>query len=269
MTSFAGKNVLITGAASGIGRMLADAVAHKGARPILVDLNAEALKSAQAELLNQGHDCGIYCCDLSKREQIEDLGTSVIAAEGRVDILINNAGIVSGKTLLDASAAEIERTFAVNTLALFHVTRAFLPTMQALGDGHIVNIASAGGIAGTARLVDYCASKFAAIGFDESLRLELKRLQIPVRTTVVCPYYVDTGMFAGVKTRFPFLLPILKPAKLVKRIVRAIERDHARLIMPWFVYTVYPMRLLPISWQDAVLSFLGINRSMDDFKGRD
>lgn len=268
MTSFANKKVLITGAASGIGRMLAEAAAKRGARPILVDLNEQALKSTEAWLRDAGHECAVFTCDLSQREQIDDLGAAVIAAEGHVDILINNAGIVNGKTLLETTAEDIERTFAVNTLALFHMTRAFLPSMQARQAGHIVTVASAGGIAGTARLVDYCSSKFAAIGFDESLRLELKRLEIPVRTTVVCPYYVDTGMFEGVKTRFPLLLPILKPEALVKRIIRAIERDRSRLLMPWFVYTVYPMRLLPVSWQDALLSFLGINRSMDEFKGR-
>ncbi|NNF51855.1 MAG: SDR family oxidoreductase [Gammaproteobacteria bacterium] len=268
MTSFADKNVLITGAASGIGRMLADAVAHKGGRPILVDFNEDALNNAEKELREAGFDCEVFICDLSKREQIDDLGASVIAKVGYIDVLINNAGIVNGKTLLDSSAEDIERTFAVNTLALFHITRAFLPSMRDRGAGHIVTIASAGGIAGTSKLVDYCSSKFAAIGFDESLRLEMKRLAIPVRTTVVCPFYVDTGMFEGVKTRFPFLLPILKPDALVRRIVRAVERNHSRLLMPWFVYTIYPMRLLPISWQDAVMSFLGVNRSMDEFKGR-
>ncbi len=268
MTSLAGKTVLITGAASGLGRMLADEVAVRGARPLLVDLNEEALARARQEIQANGRDCAVFKCDLSSREQIEKLAAAVTASAGHVDVLINNAGIVSGKTLLEAGAEDIEKTFAVNTLALFHMTRAFLPGMVEHGGGHIVTIASAGGIAGTARLVDYCASKFAAIGFDESLRLELKRLQQPVRTTVVCPYYVDTGMFEGVKTRFPLLLPILKPAKVVARVIKAIERNRARVIMPWFVYTVYPMRLLPISWQDAVLGFLGVNRSMDEFKGR-
>ena len=154
MTDFNGKNVLITGAASGIGRMLADTLARKGARPVLVDLNEEALKNAQAELRAAGYESDVFNCDLSKREQIDDLGASVISSLGHIDILINNAGIVNGKTLLDSSAEDIERTFAVNTLALFHVTRAFLPAMQARGSGHIVTIASAGGIAGTSKLVD-------------------------------------------------------------------------------------------------------------------
>lgn len=268
MTDLAGKNVLITGAASGLGRMLADEVAKRGARPLLVDLNEQALARARQEIQADGHDCAVFTCDLGKREQIEALGATVNGSEGHVDILINNAGIVSGKTLLEAEAEDIEKTFAVNTLALFHVTRAFLPGMVERGSGHVVTIASAGGIAGTARLVDYCSSKFAAIGFDESLRLELKRLGQPIRTTVVCPFYVDTGMFEGVKTRFPFLLPILKPEKVIARTIQAIERNRPRVIMPWFVYTVYPMRLLPISWQDGLLGFLGVNRSMDEFKGR-
>ncbi len=268
MTQLTGKNVMITGAASGIGRLMAQQIAEKGGHLILVDLNEAALETARSELQSGGYTCAVYHCDLSDRHQISAMATRALADHGHVDVLINNAGIVSGKTLLESSDEDIERTFAVNTLALFHMTRAFLPAMAAKGAGHIVTIASAGGIAGTARLVDYCSSKFAAIGFDESLRLELKRLEIPVRTTVVCPFYIDTGMFEGVKTRFSWLLPILKPVPVTRRIVNAIERNRQRLIMPWFVYTVYPMRILPVSWQDALLGFLGVNRSMDDFKGR-
>lgn len=268
MTQFSGRKVLITGAASGIGRRIAGRAAEKGAKLILLDLNAAALEQARKELQDDGHACAIYRCDLSDKHQIAQTAREVLADHNHIDILINNAGIVSGKTLLESQDEDIERTFAVNTLALFRMTRAFLPGMTDAGGGHIVTIASAGGIAGTARLVDYCSSKFAAIGFDESLRLELKRLGIPVKTTVVCPYYIDTGMFEGVKTRFSWLLPILDPGKVTEKILRAIERDRARLIMPWFVYTVYPMRIFPVSWQDAILSFLGINRSMDEFKGR-
>ena len=84
----------------------------------------------------------------------------------------------------------------------------------------------AAGLVGTSRLVDYCASKHAAVGFDESLRLELRRLGSNVKTTVVCPFYISTGMFAGVKTRFRLLLPILTPDYAADRIVRAVRRDR-------------------------------------------
>ena len=134
--------------------------------------------------------------------------------------------------------------------------------------GHIVTIASAGGIAGTAKLVDYCSSKFAAVGFDDSLRTELKRLDSKVMTTLVCPYYIDTGMFSGVSTRFPWLLPILKPEKTVQRIIGAINRNRRRLIMPWFVYTTYMLRLAPVALSDWLLDFFGVTHSMDRFTGR-
>ena len=207
-------------------------------------------------------------CDLTDREAIRTTADAVLEAYGHVDVLINNAGIVSGRPLLEIPDENIERTFAVNTLALFWTTKAFLPGMIEHGDGHVVTIASAGGLVGTARMTDYCSSKFAAVGFDESLRLECKRLGYPVRTTVVCPFYIDTGMFAGVKTRFPWLLPILKPEYAARRIVNAVRKKRSRVIMPRFVYTVFPLRLLPTGLFDALLSFFGINHSMDDFRGR-
>jgi all-trans-retinol dehydrogenase (NAD+) len=106
------------------------------------------------------------------------------------------------------------------------------------------------------------------VGFDEALRLELKRQKINVRTTVVCPYYIDTGMFEGVKTRFPFLLPILKPEYVVNRIIKAIRRNRRRLIMPRFVTVSYLVRILPVPVFDALISFFGINKTMDEFEGR-
>jgi len=108
----------------------------------------------------------------------------------------------------------------------------------------------------------------AAVSFDESLRLECKRLGLPIDTTVVCPFYISTGMFEGVKTRFAWLLPILKPEYVVRRIMGAIRKKKRRLIMPRFVYVVYPSRLLPVNLFDGILSFFGINRSMDEFTGR-
>jgi all-trans-retinol dehydrogenase (NAD+) len=134
--------------------------------------------------------------------------------------------------------------------------------------GHLVTIASASGLIGVAKLADYSASKWAAIGFDESLRVELKRLAPEVRTTVVCPYYVNTGMFTGVKSRFSWMMPILEEAHVVRRIVEAIERDRRRVVMPWPVFLLPLMRLLPIPLFDALANFLGVNVSMDEFVGR-
>jgi all-trans-retinol dehydrogenase (NAD+) len=268
MTDINGKRALITGAASGIGRLLATQLATAGARLVLWDIDAEGLAKVQAELGAAGHAADIYVCDLTRREEISAVAGQTLAQSGPIDILINNAGVVSGKNLLDISDAEIERTFQVNTLALFWTVRAFLPSMLERGDGHLVTVASAAGLAGTARLTDYCSSKFAAVGFDESLRLELKRLNSGIITTVVCPFYTDTGMFDGVKTRFSWLLPILQPEAVVRRIVSAIQKDRRRLIMPRFVYASWPIRLLPVPWFDALMSFFGVSHSMDEFRGQ-
>ena len=268
MTDINGSRALITGAASGIGRLLAAELGKAGASLVLWDIDARGLGEAQVELRDDGREVHSYVCDLTRREDIEAVASRTLAECGPVDILVNNAGIVSGKNLLDISPAEIERTFQVNTLALFWTVRAFLPGMLERDRGHLVTIASAAGLGGTSRLTDYCSSKFAAVGFDESLRMELRRQNSKVMTTVVCPFYTDTGMFEGVKTRFPWLLPILDPDYVVRRTVRAIEKDRRRLIMPRFIYTGWPSRLLPVDWYDALMAFFGISHSMDEFRGR-
>jgi len=240
------RTALITGGSRGIGAAIAAALAARG---------DHIVAPPRASL------------DLSQPDSIENF----IATQRDlpVDILINNAGIVTGKALLECSDAAIERTFQVNTLALFWGVRALLPAMIARGRGHVVTVASAAGLGGTSRLTDYCASKFAAVGFDESLRLELKRLGHPIRTTVVCPWYIDTGMFRGVRTRFPLLLPILKPDYVAVRILRAIEANRRRLVLPRFVMAVLLARILPLTLFDAVMRFFGVDRSMDEFSGRD
>lgn len=267
MTAIKSRRALVTGAASGIGRLLATQLANAGASLVLWDVDTVGLKQVQAELTGAGHTVDVYTCDLGSREDIAAVAAQTLSTSGPIDILVNNAGIVSGKNLLAISDEEIEQTFQVNTLALFWTVRAFLPSMLERDSGHLVTIASAAGLAGTAKLTDYCSSKFAAVGFDESLRLELRRQNSKVVTTIVCPFYVDTGMFDGVKTRFSWLLPILKPETVVNRIINAIQKDRRRLVMPWFIYTSWPGRLLPVSWFDALMSFFGISNSMDDFRG--
>jgi all-trans-retinol dehydrogenase (NAD+) len=190
------------------------------------------------------------------------------AAAGPVDIVINNAGVVSGARLLDVPDERIEATFAINTLSLFWTAKAFLPQMLERNRGHIVTIASASGFIGVPKLADYSASKWAAIAFDESLRAELQQVGSAVQTTVVCPYYIDTGMFRGVKSRFSWLLPILKEEDVATRVVTAIQRNKRRLLMPPAVYLVPPMRVLPVRAFDWLATFLGVNASMDEFKGR-
>ena len=267
MTGFKDAHVLVTGAAAGLGRLMALGASARGARVTLLDLDEAGLQAVRDELGRSGADAAGFTVDLCDRAAVQAVAARVLATRGPVDILINNAGVVTGKPLLECSDAAIERTFQVNVLALFWMVRALLPAMLARRSGHVVTIASAAGLGGTARLTDYCASKFAAVGFDESLRLELRRLGYPIRTTVVCPWYIATGMFAGVKTRFPRLLPILDPDEVAVRILEAIRDDRARLVLPRFVLAVLLVRILPPRPFDALMRWFGVDRAMDDFTG--
>ncbi|MGD8868602.1 MAG: SDR family oxidoreductase [Gemmatimonadales bacterium] len=268
MTDLRGKTALITGAAGGIGRLLAHGLAKEGASLVLWDVAHPELKAVTEELRLGGANVFPYYPDLSDREAVYATARRVLEDCGPVDVLINNAGIVTGKPILEASDEEIVRTFAVNALAPFWTIRAFLPAMVERNGGHIVTIASAGGLVGAPRLTDYSASKFAAVGLDEALRLELRRDGPDIMTTVVCPFYVSTGMFDGVRTRFSWLLPILSPEYAVAKIVSAIKRNRRRLVMPRFIYIAPAMRLLPTAWFDALVDFFGVSRGMDEFRGR-
>jgi all-trans-retinol dehydrogenase (NAD+) len=261
--------VLITGGASGIGRLLALAVARRGGDPILWDVNDENLRTVLAELDATGRPARGYLCDVSSRDSVSRVAEQVKADGGPIDVLVNCAGVVSGKSFLELPDAKIEATFGVNTLALFWTGKAFLPDMLARDRGHVVTIASASGYVGVARLADYSASKWAAVAFDESLRVELKKRGSRVLTTVVCPYYISTGMFDGVRSRWPRILPILRPEYVARRVVRAIEREERRVFLPRLVHWLPMARVLPVSMFDRLMNVLGVNDSMDEFRGRD
>jgi all-trans-retinol dehydrogenase (NAD+) len=264
MTTLEGSRVLVTGAASGLGRRLALGSARRKAALVLWDLDREGLEKVADEIEALGSRAHLDVVDVSRREDVYEAARQA----GPVDVLVNNAGVVSGSSLLEIPDEKIERTFAVNTLALFWTVKAFLPAMIERGRGHVVTIASAAGLIGVPKLTDYGASKWAAVGFDESLRMELRKLAPAIRTTVVCPYYLRTGLFEGAKSRFPALLPILGEETAAERILRAVERDKKKLVMPEMVRTIPWVRLLPLSWFDAIAELMGINASMDDFSGR-
>jgi all-trans-retinol dehydrogenase (NAD+) len=269
MKDITNKLILVTGGASGIGRLMALDFARRGGRVAVWDMDAAALKNLEAETAAEGLFVAGMVCDVSDRAAVTRQAKALVKKFGPVDILINNAGIVSGKKLLEIQEEKIIQTINVNVLSLFWTTRAFLPSMLERNSGHIVTIASAAGLIGVKGLSDYCAGKFAAVGFDESLRMELRNAKSRVVTTVVCPYFIDTGMFKGVKTRFPLLLPILSGGAAAKRIVKAILKNRRRLIMPRFVYATLFVRLLPPGLIDCLAGFFGISSAMDDFTGRE
>lgn len=267
-----GRRLLVTGGARGMGLLIAREAAARGASAALWDRDAEALEAAAGSFppAADGAAPSVWrqVVDVSDRGQVETAAAALRSGFGDPDLLVNNAGVVSGKAFPDLTPEEVERTLSVNAAALFWLTRAFLPSMIRRGEGHLVTMASAGGLIGAPGLSDYCASKFAAIGFHESLRAELRRTAPGVRTTLVCPFFVDTGMFAGVRTRFPRLLPILRPETVAAATIRAIERDRTMVVLPRFVHSLKLLRLLPAGWIDPLAAFFGIHAAMDTFEGR-
>ena len=269
MTQISSSTVLVTGAASGIGRLLAIKLAGLGAELVLWDRNRTDLADVEQMLLADGHRVRTQAFDLCDKAAIDAAMQALAGENVKVDILINNAGIVSGRPVTELTDEDVEDTFQINAIAPIAVTRRLLPAMIERDRGHIVNIASAAGILGAPRLSVYSATKAAMIAFDESLRLEIREVSKgKIKTTVICPYFIDTDMFAGVKTRWPFLLPILRKENVVDRIVAAIAGDQARVIMPKFVMLAYLLRPLPVAAYDWLAAFFGITQAMDTFAER-
>jgi short-subunit dehydrogenase len=203
---------------------------------------------------------------VSDGEQIRSSAARMKETHGAVDVLINNAGIVVGKYFHEHTFEDIGRTMDINASAPMYVALEFLPAMLERNSGHICNIASSAGLISNPRMSVYAASKWSVIGWSDSLRLEMRQLGKNVGVTTVTPYYINTGMFDGVRS----LIPILKPERVAKRIICAIEHNRIILSMPWSMHFVrLSQGLLPIWFFDwFVGSVLGIYRTMEHFKGR-
>ncbi len=270
MTDIAGKVVVVTGGDGGLGRSMAVELARLGGRVVIYDLDASDIEKAVEEIRATGGEAHGYVCDVSNRGMVYEMAERVRAEVGHADILINNAGVISGKPLMEIPDEKIEATMNVNVLALFWTVKSFLPAMLARNGGHIVTISSAAGLVGVSRQTDYSASKHAAIGFGESLRAELRKSgHTGIKTTIVEPYYVDTGMFEGVKTRPRLMLPLLKEEYVVERTIRAIQRDAPEVRLPPAIHlTPFLRAVLPVFLFDRVMDFFGVNDSMEEFVGR-
>ncbi len=262
MTKFKSKKILVTGGCSGIGKIMARKALERGASVVVWDINQDSIDKTIAELSHLGTIEG-YKVDISQNQEVEATAKSV----GTIDILINNAGIVVGKQFTEHSVAEIDRTLQINTLGAIYVTRAFIGAMVEQKSGHICNIASSAGMVGNPNMSLYAASKWAVVGWSDSLRLEMDKARTGVKVTTIMPYYINTGMFDGVRSR----IPILKPEKAAERIIRSIERNTKMRTMPRYLLTLTRtlQGVLSVGAFDFVAGkIFGIYDSMSVFKGR-
>lgn len=268
MSNIRGAQVLITGGASGIGKLMASECLRRGARRIIIwDIDQVALNDSLRAWVSEGYEVLGTVIDITSTDDIQVAASAVIEQFGSIDILINNAGIITGKLFEDHTHSEIDRTMQVNTQAMMHITRAFLPAMIASGRGHLVNIASAAGMASNPRMSVYVASKWAVIGWSESVRLELEAKGLDLHVTTVTPFYISTGMFDGVRSP---IVPIVRPDRAACKILNDVERNRIFSRMPWIVYAMPFFRgILPQRWFDVLIGkWFGIHESMRGFRGR-
>lgn len=260
--------MLITGGASGIGLLMARASVEKGASSLIIlDINRKALNELELQLKNK--DVQILCLevDLTDDTQLKNSVAEIKERGLTIDILINNAGVVTGKNFSEHSFQDIDLNMQVNSIAPMKLTNLLLPAMLKRKSGHIINISSAASMLSNPGMSVYCASKWAMTGWSDSLRLEMERGKTGIKVLTVMPFYIDTGMFEGVKSP---VIPILKPEKVVGKIIRTIEKNKIILRTPKILYTLPLLKgLLPKRMLDVIIGkYFGIYNSMDKFKGR-
>ena len=266
MKSFNNKTVLITGGASGIGKIMCRLSLERNAKVIIWDINQSGIDETIAELSSLGEVRG-YQVDISDSDRVKEVAIQVMRDVGGVDILINNAGIIVGKFFHEHTQTEILKTMEINSIAPMTITSQFLSGMMERNSGHICNISSSGGLISNPKMSVYAASKWSLIGWSDSLRLEMKQLGNKVRVTTIMPYYINTGMFDGVKSK----LPILNPEAASLTIIKAIEKNKRMVTLPGYIYrfTRFGQAFFPINTFDWFAdSVLGIYKTMEHFTGR-
>ena len=267
-----GATVLITGGARGMGELYARRAVAGGARAIaLWDIDGEAATALAADLSRSGTDVRAYRVDVSRLSEIQSAAAAVRQALGAPDILINNAGIVRGAPFWEHDPVrDIEGTIRINTLAAMWLTREFLPEMMAdrARAKRILNIASAAGTLANPNMSVYAASKWAMIGWSDSVRLELAQAGYRhIAVTTFCPSYVSTGMFEG--ARGPLLTPIMTPRQATHAAWTGMLRGTPMVVRPWTVKLAMALRgVLPTRvWDRIADRVFGVYSSMDHFTG--
>jgi len=233
------KIVLITGGVSGIGRQTALQLKSMGATVIVWDIN----KSGLEEMSNNVDMVALV--DITNKAKVDENAQKVLQRyPNGIDVLINNAGIVIGKPLLELSEGQIRKCFDVNVISHFFTIQAFLPKMIEKGRSNknnwcqIVTISSTAGRMGVARLTDYCATKYACRGLTESVHSELSELgHTHIGVSTIQPYLINTGMFDGAVDSQTLIMRLcgcyfLEQDYVADQIVRAIQYNKRNVILP-------------------------------------
>jgi NAD(P)-dependent dehydrogenase (short-subunit alcohol dehydrogenase family) len=255
MDNFKEKVSIVTGAASGIGRALGEALAQKGAIVVLADINTEGVQEVASTLTNAGGQATPVHLDVSKAEDVTNLVNRIADEHGRIDYIFNNAGIAIGGEVRDMNLEHWQKVIDVNLMGVIYGTIVAYSLMVSQGFGHIVNIASLAGLIGYPTNTPYAATKFAVVGLSTSLRNE--GAELGVNVSVVCPGYVETGIYDAspilkadrekVMEKIPFkMMDVRKAAQLI---LKGVIRNKAIITFPfhagllWRLHRIHPALL--------------------------
>ena len=239
---FQEKTALITGAASGIGRATALELAALGADLIITDIHEPRLRNVQDEIHTLGRNCKTILADISVKNSVASLAQEALASSEKIDILFNNAGIMSLGEVHKLTLEDWERMVDINMWGPVRLTHALLPHFIKNRSGHIITTSSIAGLVATPGMVPYSLTKSGIVGFSESMRSELKGHGI--RVSVVCPGPVftnlsETGIYGSNAARAfasagKFMASILTPEKAARIIVQGIRKNKAHIVLPFW-----------------------------------
>ena len=249
LTSYEGMNALVTGASSGIGRLLALRMAAAGARVALVARRKRELEELADEIRVSGGEATALVCDIGDREQALGTARRAVDSLGSIDVLVNNAGYGHHRRFLDWGLEDMERVMRVNFLGSLYFTKALLPAMVERGSGWLVFIASAAGRIAPADETAYAASKHAMVGLAGSLSLEVEGAGVHVLT--VCPGAIRTPFFDDeALARLPAVArrQMAEPEDLVEAIIEALARGKRELTFPRWIASGYVAQALAPSF---------------------
>ncbi|KAI0900996.1 NAD(P)-binding protein [Annulohypoxylon nitens] len=253
--------IVITGGASGLGLLIAEVYGMRGATVAVLDV--ADLESTDARGITY------YKCDVRDKAQIARVAAEIERDLGTPTVLINNAGVVIGKKLLDLELDEVEKSITTNLLAHFYTIKTFLPGMiRNETGGTIVTVSSVIGHLGAARLADYAAAKAGVTALHKSLAAELQEYP-EIKTILVTPGQLSTPLFYGVKTPNTFIAPVVEPIEVAKEVIKAIDlglSDH--IGMPLYARWIDWYNVLPVGLQKIARKLSGIDNGMITFVGR-
>jgi butyryl-CoA dehydrogenase len=270
---FQGRVAAITGAGSGIGRALAYELARRGAHVALADIDDAGLAETASECEGRGAKTTWQHLDVAERAAVYAWADRVVSDHGRVNLIVNNAGVALGATVESMSYEDFEWLMNINFWGVVYGTKAFLPHLKASGEGHIVNLSSVFGLISVPTQSAYNAAKFAVRGFTDSLRMELEMEGAPVSVTTVHPGGIKTNIARSARidpsvvamaddaeeARHDFeRVFITEPEKAARQILTAVERDRRRaLIGPDAKVVDFASRLPAALYQTVLAKALG------------